>query len=54
MFDEIRKSDVDTICIDREKVRAKNLPVVYLGQEDMLAEWAMPEIVYNKTVKFCE
>lgn len=54
VFDEIRKSDVDTICIDREKVRAKNLPVVYLGQEDMLAEWAMPEIVYNKTVKFCE
>ena len=54
VFDEIRRNDVDMLCIDREKVRAKNFPVVYLGQEDMLAEWAMPEVVYDKTVKFCE
>lgn len=54
VFDEVRKNDAATICVDREIIRAKNLPVVYLGQEDMLAEWAMPEVVYNKTVKFCE
>lgn len=54
VFDEMRKNDVDVICVDRKKVRAKNLPMVYLGQEDMLAEWAMPETVYGKTVEFCE
>lgn len=54
VFDEIRRNDADMICIDRGRVHAKNFPVVYLGQEDILAEWAMPEVVYNKTVKFCE
>ncbi len=54
VLDEIRRSDNEELCIDVERVRSFNFPVVYLGQEDMLVDWAMPENVYRKTVIFCE
>ena len=50
---EIRTSDDATMCIEQQRIRAYNLPVVYLGQEDMLADWAMPETIYGKKIEFC-
>ena len=38
----------------REEVKSRVLPVIYLGQEDMLAEWAMPAKVLGKEVVWCE
>lgn len=51
---EIKNFDGVEMCVDASVVKAKNLPVLYLGQEDMLVDWAMPEVVYEKTVKFCK
>lgn len=54
VLEEIKSTDDIEICIDADKIKDVNLPVMYLGQEDMLADWAMPEVVYGKTVKYCE
>jgi hypothetical protein len=53
IFQEIQDSNESTICVLEESVRSKAIPIIYLGQEDMLASWAMPEIIYGKEVIFC-
>lgn len=45
---------LDVVCVTPEEVRSRVLPVIYLGQEDMLADWAMPEWIYEKEVVWCE
>ncbi len=54
VLEKIRESESEVVCVTREEVRSRVLPVVYLGQEEMLADWAMPERVYGKEVKWCE
>ena len=54
VLENIRDYGGATMCIEQEDVKAVNLPVVYLGQEDMLADWAMPEVIYDKTIEFCQ
>ncbi len=53
-FEYIRNSEAHDVCVDKEMVKSYNFPVVYLGQEDMVMEWATPEPIYDKSVKFCE
>ncbi len=54
VLEEIRQSDQDTMCVEQVNIKAYNFPVVYLGQEDMLADWAMPENIYGKKIEFCK
>lgn len=51
---KIQNSTEPTICITREEVHSSALPIIYLGQEDMLADWAMPAKIYNKEITWCE
>lgn len=53
VLERIQNSPNQSLCVTRESVRSRVLPSIYLGQEDMLADWAMPETVYGKVVKFC-
>ena len=54
VLERIRTAEGEVVCVTREEVRSRVLPVVYLGQEDMLADWAMPAKVYGKEVRWCE
>lgn len=54
VLDKIRESEGAIVCVTREEVRGYELPLIHLGQEDMLADWAMPQRVYGKEVVWCE
>ncbi len=53
VLDSIKNSNEQTICVSPETAKSYNLPYIYLGQEDFLVDWAMPQEVYGKTVSFC-
>lgn len=53
-LESIRTSTEESLCIPKAIVDSKNLPVVHLGQDGFLAEWAVPQTVYGKTVTICE
>ena len=50
----IREGETHEMCVTPEMVKSYNFPIVYLGQEDMVMEWATPEPIYNKSVSFCK
>lgn len=54
ILQDIKQSQQPSLCIARDSVKSKTLPFVYLGQEDMLTDWAMPQVVYGKEVRFCD
>ena len=54
ILEDIRTSQSETYCVTPEQVKSYNLPYIYLGQEDMLVDWAMPQTVYNKTITYCD
>lgn len=54
VLERIRESEEAIVCVTREEVRSRQMPGIYLGQEEMLADWAMPERIYNKEVKWCK
>lgn len=49
----IKNSTEQDLCVKQAEIKSFNLPYIYLGQEDMLVDWAMPQTVYSKTVSFC-
>ncbi len=53
-LESIRTSSENSLCIPKAIVDSKNLPIIHLGQDGFLAEWAIPQTVYNKTVTICE
>lgn len=53
-FEYIRSSETHDVCVEPEMVKSYNFPVMYLGQEDMVMDWATPEPIYDKSVRFCE
>lgn len=53
VLNEIKNSEELVMCVEKERISAYNFPVVYLGQENMLADWAMPEEIYGKQIEFC-
>ena len=53
-FKYVRESEGSDVCVTPEMVKSYNFPVVYLGQEDMVMEWATPEPIYDKSVTFCK
>lgn len=50
----IRESEAQVVCVEREEINSRVLPMIYLGQEEMLADWAMPERIYDKEVVWCQ
>lgn len=50
----IKNSSEQSLCISRESINSTTIPLVYLGQESILADWAMPETIYGKTITFCD
>lgn len=54
VLERVRESEAETICVTREEVTSRTLPMVYLGQEDMVADWAMPEKIYGKEIVWCK
>ena len=54
ILDRIKNFNETSFCVTPEQVKSKNLPYIYLGQEDFLVDWAMPQKVYDKTVDFCK
>lgn len=53
VFEQARESNGQPFCVNYEDIRNNVLPVVYLGQEDMLVDWAMPETIYDTAITFC-
>ena len=54
VLEEIRAFDGEVYCVKLADVKSRNLPYIYLGQEDFLVDWAMPQTVYGKTVAECD
>lgn len=54
ILENIKNGDETTYCVTPEQIKSRNLPYIYLGQEDFLVDWAMPQTVYDKTVDFCQ
>ncbi|MBQ9020342.1 hypothetical protein IJ096_03420 [Candidatus Saccharibacteria bacterium] len=54
ILDQIKNSPDQVLCVTREDARSYNFPYLYLGQEDFLVDWAMPQTIYGKTIIFCE
>ena len=54
VLEEIRTFDGETYCVKLADVKSRNLPYIYLGQEDFLVDWAMPQTIYGKTVVECD
>ena len=54
VFEQARESNGQPFCVNYEDIRSNVLPVVYLGQEDMLVDWAMPETIYDTAITFCD
>lgn len=54
VLEKIRESETSVVCVTREEVASRTLPVIYLGQEDMIADWTLPVKIYDKEVVWCE
>ena len=53
VLDYIKSYPQYTLCIPKESIASSTIPAIYLGQEPILADWAMPETIYGKTITFC-
>ena len=53
ILNQIKNSDAQTFCVTPEQAKSKNLPYIYLGQEDFLVDWAMPQTIYDKKITYC-
>ena len=53
VLDYIKSYPQYTLCIPKESIASPTIPAIYLGQEPILADWAMPETIYGKTITFC-
>lgn len=49
----IKNTPEQSVCIDPDSVSNRQLPFIYLGQDDMLEEWSLPLTIHSKTVTFC-
>lgn len=54
VLEKIRESEMSVVCVTREEVTSRTLPGIYLGQEDMIADWTLPVKIYDKEVVWCE
>lgn len=54
VLEKIRESETSVVCVTREEVTSRTLPGIYLGQEDMIADWTLPVKIYDKEVVWCE
>jgi len=54
VLERMRESEEQIVCVTREEVTSRTLPGIYLGQEDMIADWTLPVMIYGKEVVWCE
>lgn len=54
IFEYIKTYSGNSLCIPIESVDSLTMPVIYLGQEPMLVDWAMPQVIYGKSITFCQ
>lgn len=54
VLEEIKASTDNNICIEYERIKSPNLPLIKLGQEDFLVDWGTPQTIYQKNVTICE
>ncbi len=54
VFERIKNSSEDVLCISQEEVKSPWLIYIHLGQEEYLVDWAMPQNIYKKTIYICE
>lgn len=54
VLDYVKHHPQQTLCIPRESIVSPTIPLIYLGQEPILADWAMPETIYGKTITYCD
>jgi len=54
VLEKIRESETSVVCVTREEVTSRTLSGIYLGQEDMIADWTLPVKIYDKEVVWCE
>ena len=54
ILDYIKNYPRQTLCVPKESIASPAIPLIYLGQEPILADWAMPETIYGKTITFCD
>lgn len=54
ILQQIKNSDQSTFCVDKSIVTSKNLIYIFLGQENFLEDWAMPQKIYDKTIVYCD
>ncbi len=51
----IEETPTEVVCISSNIAKPRHLPIVNLGQDEILAEWALPYLtVYGKEVRICE
>lgn len=50
----IKNSENFSLCLDKETITSKSIPLIHLGQDSLLADWALPETIYNKSVTICD
>ena len=54
VLEEIKTSPDNNLCIEYNRIKSPNLPLIKLGQEDFLANWGIPQPVYQKNVTICK
>lgn len=54
ILDEIKNTDAEVYCIDKETPIPESVPYLHLNQKDFLFDWAMPQTIYEKTITYCE
>ncbi len=51
----IEEAPTEVVCISPNIAKPQHLPIVNLGQDETLAEWALPYLtMYGKEVRICE
>lgn len=55
VFETIKKSPEEAVCINPDLAQSRHLPFVNLGQDETFADWSLPRMtVYGKRVEFCK
>lgn len=50
---KIQESGEEVVCVMPAEVQSRKLPIISLGQDNMLVDWALPTTIYGKKVVWC-
>ena len=49
----VKNSNDSSLCLDKDTITSKSVPLIHLGQDSLLADWALPENISGKSVTIC-